>query len=337
MSRIIDLRSDTVTRPGAGMRDAMARADVGDDVYAEDPTVNRLQALAAERLGVEAALLVPSGTMANQIALRAQTQPGDAAVAGEDAHLQLYEAGAAAAISGLQFLTAGRGGLFSAREAEAAILPLDSHFPRARIVCVENTHNRSGGRVFPLAEVRAIGELARSRGLARHLDGARIFNAEVASGVPAREWAAHFDSVSFCLSKGLGAPIGSLICGSRELIARAHRVRKMLGGGMRQAGVIAAAGIFALEHNVARLAEDHANARLLAEGLASLAGVELAAKPETNMVVFRVPDAPGLVRRAAERGVRMGAVAADRIRAVTHLDVGAEDVREAVRVIGAAL
>jgi threonine aldolase len=337
MVRVIDLRSDTVTRPGPEMREAMARAEVGDDVYGEDPTVNRLQELSAQRLGKEAALLVPSGTMANQIALRAQTRHGDAVIAGEDAHLQLYEAGAAAAISGLQFLTAGRGGLFSAGEAEAAILPQDSHFPRARIVCLENTHNRSGGRVFPLADVQAIGELARTRGLARHLDGARIFNAEVASGIPAREWAAHCDSVSFCLSKGLGAPIGSLICGSRELIARAHRVRKMLGGGMRQAGVIAAAGIYALERNVERLAEDHANARLLALGLASLAGVELVAKPETNMVVFRVADAPGLVKRAAERGLRMGAVAADRIRAVTHLDVSADDVREAVRLIGAAL
>jgi threonine aldolase len=337
MQRIIDLRSDTVTRPGPGMREAMAWAEVGDDVYGEDPTVNRLQELAAERLGKQAALLVPSGTMANQVALRVQTQPGDAVIAGENAHLQLYEAGAAAAISGLQFLTAGRGGLFGAAEVEAAILPLDSHFPRTRIVCVENTHNRSGGCVFPLADVRAIGALAAARGLARHLDGARIFNAEVASGVPAREWAAHFDSVSFCLSKGLGAPIGSLLCGSRELIARAHRVRKQLGGGMRQAGVIAAAGLFALEHNVARLADDHANARLLAEGLSALSGIELLVKPETNMVLFRVPDAPGLVQRAAARGVLLGAVGPDRIRAVTHLDVSAADVREAVRVIGAAL
>jgi len=337
MARIIDLRSDTVTRPGPEMREAMARAEVGDDVYGEDPTVNRLQDLAAELLGKEASLLVPSGTMANQIALRAQTQPGDAVIAGEDAHLQLYEGGAAAAISGLQFLTAGRGGLFGAGEAEAAILPEDSHFPRARIVCVENTHNRSGGRVFPLSDVHEIGVLARRRGLACHLDGARIFNAEAASGVVAREWAADFDSVSFCLSKGLGAPIGSLICGSRELIGRAHRVRKILGGGMRQAGVIAAAGIFALERNVARLAVDHANAKLLAEGLASLAGVELVGKPETNMVLFRVSDAPALVKRAAGRGVRLGAVSNERIRAVTHLDVTADDMREAVRVIGGSL
>jgi threonine aldolase len=337
MQRIIDLRSDTVTRPGPEMREAMARAEVGDDVYGEDPTVNRLQELAAERLGKEAALLVPSGTMANQIALRVQTQPGDAVIAGESAHLQLYEGGAAAAISGLQFLTAGRGGLFSAAELEAAILPGDSHFPRTRIVCVENTHNRSGGCVFPLADVRAIGALAAARGLARHLDGARIFNAEIATGVAAREWASHFDSVSFCLSKGLGAPIGSLVCGSRELIGSAHRVRKQLGGGMRQAGVIAAAGLWALEHGVARLADDHANARLLAEGLSAHAGVELVVKPETNMVLFRVPDAAGLVQRAAARGLRLGAVGPDRIRAVTHLDVNAADVREAVRVIGAVL
>jgi threonine aldolase len=275
--------------------------------------------------------------MANQIALRAQTQPGDAAIAGEDAHLQVYEAGAAAAISGLQFVTAGRGGLFGAADLEAAILPPDSHFPRTRIVCVENTHNRSGGRVFPLADARAIAALAAERGLARHLDGARIFNAEVATGTPAREWAAHFDSVSFCLSKGLGAPIGSLVCGSRAFVGRAHRVRKLLGGGMRQAGVIAAAGLWALEHGVARLADDHANARLLADALAALPGVELLAKPETNMVIFRVPDAAGLVKRAAARGVRLGAVSADRIRAVTHLDVNADDLREAARVIAASL
>jgi threonine aldolase len=337
MTRLIDLRSDTVTRPSAAMREAMARAEVGDDVYGEDPTVNRLQELAAERMRKEAALFVPSGTMANQIALRVQTQPGDAVIAGEHAHLQLYEAGAAAALSGLQFTTAGQGGLFRAADVEAAILPPDSHFPRTRIVCVENTHNRSGGRVFPFDDVRAIGALAAVRGLARHLDGARLFNAEVASGIPACEWAAQFDSVSLCLSKGLGAPIGSLICGSRELIARAHRARKQLGGGMRQAGVIAAAGLWALEHNVERLAEDHANARRLAEGLASLPGVELVAKPETNMVVFRVPDAAGLVKRAAARGVLLGAIAADRIRAVTHLDVARDDIDQAVRVLGGVL
>jgi threonine aldolase len=336
MQRVIDLRSDTVTLPDPAMREAMARAALGDDVYGEDPTVNQLQERAAARLGKEAALFVPSGTMANQIALRAQTQPGDAAIAGEHAHLQLYEAGAAAAISGLQFFTAGRGGLFGAADVEAAILPPDAHFPRTRIVCVENTHNRSGGRVFALDDVRAIGALAAALGLARHLDGARIFNAEIASGIPAREWASHFDSVSFCLSKGLGAPVGSLVCGSRELIARAHRVRKQLGGGMRQAGVIAAAGLYALEHNVERLAVDHQNARLLADELTAR-GVELFAKPETNMVIFRVPDAPGLVARAAGRGVRLGAVAADRIRAVTHLDVDADGVREAARVIAASL
>jgi threonine aldolase len=325
----IDLRSDTVTRPDAAMREAIARADVGDDVYGEDPTINRLQEVAAERLGKAAALFVPSGTMANQIALRVHTQPGDTAVVGENAHIQLYESGAGAALSGVQFTPVGSGGLFSADEVEAGVHPPDSHYPRSRLVCVENTHNRSGGRVFPLDKVRAIGAVARERGLLMHLDGARIFNAEVASGVPAAEWAREFDSVSFCLSKGLGAPVGSLLVGSAELIARAHRVRKQLGGGMRQAGVLAAAGLLALERNVGRLEEDHANARRLAAGLLA-AGLKVSGEPETNMVVFEHPDAASLVERAARSGVLLGTISSKLIRAVTHLDVSTSDVDEAI-------
>jgi threonine aldolase len=329
----IDLRSDTVTRPGPAMREAMASAEVGDDVYGEDPTVVRLQELAAARLGKEAALFVPSGTMANQIALRAQTQPGDAAIAGENAHILLYEAGAGAAISGVQFVAVGRGGLFGPSDVERAIFPPDAHFPRTRIVCLENTHNRSGGRVFPFDDALAIAGVARQHGLALHLDGARLFNAEVASGISAATWAAPFDSVSFCLSKGLGAPVGSLLTGPRELIARAHRVRKMLGGGMRQAGILAAAGIYALERHVQRLGQDHAHARRLAERLKGAAGLELLAEPETNMVLFRVPDGPGLIRRAAQQGVLVGAAGPNDIRAVTHLDVGQAEVDAAAEIL----
>jgi threonine aldolase len=359
--RIVDLRSDTVTRPGPEMREAMARAEVGDDVYGEDPTVNRLQEVAAARLGKEAALLVPSGTMANQIALRVQTQHGDAVIAGEHAHLQLYEAGAAAALSGLQFLTAGSGGLFGAAELEAAILPADPHFPRARVVCVENTHNRSGGRVFPFEDVRAIGARAAERGLARHLDGARIFNAEIASGVAARDWAAQFDSVSFCLSKGLGAPIGSLLCGSRELVARAHRIRKQLGGGMRQAGVIAAAGLIALRKGPERLAGDHENAVRLANALAGLPGIDLdPATVRTNIVIVPLNAALGgggiggigriggragedgdltaaFLARLGEHGVLASRFSRDRARFVTHRDVGRAEIDTAIARIRTAL
>ena len=248
----IDLRSDTVTCPTPEMREAMHRAEVGDDVYGEDPTVNRLQEMAAERMGKEAALFVPSGTMANQIALRTHTQPGDAVLAGQNAHLYLFESGAAGALSGVQFTLIGRDGLFDPEDVRQAIYPKEHHFARTRLVCTENTHNRSGGRVFGLERLRGIERVAHDAGLALHLDGARIFNAEVATGTPVRVWAENFDSVSFCLSKGLGAPVGSLLVGTRAFIEQAHRFRKMFGGGMRQAGILAAAGIYALETHVKR-------------------------------------------------------------------------------------
>jgi threonine aldolase len=326
----IDLRSDTVTRPGPAMRQAMAEAEVGDDVYGEDPTVNRLEAVAAARFGKEAAVFVPSGTMANQLAIRAHTEPGDGAIAGVGAHLWLYEAGAAAAISGVQITHVGADGLFAADDVRRAIAPDDPHFPRTRLVCVENTHNRSGGRVFPLEAIRGISALARERGLALHLDGARIWNAEVATGTSAAEWASHFDSVACCLSKGLGAPVGSLLLGSRELVRRARRFRKQLGGSLRQAGILAAAGLYALEHHVKRLADDHAHARRLAAGLAELPGVRVARPPETNMVFFQVPDAAAFVARARDVAVLAGAVDSRTVRAVTHLDVSTADVEEAL-------
>jgi threonine aldolase len=315
------------------MREAMARADVGDDVYGEDPTVNRLQEVVAARLGKEAALFVPSGTMANQIALRSLTEPGDAAIAPRDAHIYLYESGAAAALAGVQLDLIGADGVFSAEELREAIHPADDHYARTRAVCVENTHNRSGGRVFPFESLRAVTELARARGMRLHLDGARLWNAEVASGIEAARWAAPFDTVSVCLSKGLGAPVGSLVAGSRELVTRAHRFRKMQGGGMRQAGVLAAAGLFALEHNVKRLAEDHANARRLADGLATLPGVTVPARPETNIVIFRRKDAPAFTERLRARGVWMSAFSHDTVRAVTHLDVSTRDVDQALAAL----
>jgi threonine aldolase len=334
--RVIDLRSDTVSRPSPAMREAMACAEVGDDVYGEDPTVNRLQEMAARRMGKEAALFVPSGTMANQIAVRVHTRHGDLVLAGEGAHLLRFESGAAAAISGVQVRTVGTGGVFDDEDVRAAITPGDHHHPPTTLVAIENTHNAGGGRVFSFQAIGRIAEVVRERELLLHLDGARIFNAEVASGVAAAEWAAPFDTVSFCLSKGLGAPVGSLLCGAAAVIERAHRMRKMLGGGMRQAGILAAAGIHALEHNVTRLAEDHRHARRLAAGLRAL-GATVEGEPETNIVMFGVPRAGSFAADARVRGVLVNAVAPGRFRAVTHLDVSAEDVEEALERLRVAM
>jgi threonine aldolase len=329
---IVDLRSDTVTRPGAGMRAAMAGAEVGDDVYGEDPSINRLQAQAAEAVGKEAALFMASGTMANQVAVRTHTRSGDAILAGQRAHVFLFESGAAAAISGVQGVILGEEGFFDADDVRAAIYPRDAHFARTRLVCVENTHNASGGRVFPLDDQLAIAEVVREAGLKMHLDGARLFNAAAASGCPAAELAAPYDSVSFCLSKGLGAPVGSLLCGTRAFVDEAHRYRKMFGGGMRQAGILAAAGSYALERHVERLGEDHANARRLADGLRELPGVTLVREPETNIVLFRVPDQVRFLTELRARQVLVGAMAADLLRAVLHLDVDAAGVERALEV-----
>ncbi|MFH1465261.1 MAG: low-specificity L-threonine aldolase [Pseudomonadota bacterium] len=323
----VDLRSDTVTRPTVAMKQAMLEAPLGDDVFGDDPTVRRLEELAAARLGKEAALFVPSGTMGNQVALRCHTRPGDLVLMPEDAHIYWYEAGAPAVISGVltRRLPTACGLLLP--EAIAPALPPagDLHFAPARLLCVENTANRGGGTVYSLARLDAITAIARAQGLATHLDGARIFNAEVASGVPAARLARDFDTVTFCLSKGLGAPVGSVLCGPAELMVQARRVRKMLGGGMRQAGILAAAGVWALEHHVARLADDHARARRLWEGLREL-GLAVEQAPESNMVFARVPDAHATVAALAAEGVRIIAFAADRIRLVTHLDVDDEGV-----------
>jgi len=334
--KTIDLRSDTVTRPTPAMRAAIAAAEVGDDVYGEDPTVNRLQSVAAERLGMAAAILVPSGTMANQAALRALTQPGDVVLGGAGCHVLRYEAGAAAALSGVQIHTIGSGGFFGADDVLAAIPPHDHHYAPVTTVAVENTHNSSGGRVFPYDAVREIVAASTQRGLKLHLDGARLWNAVVASGIPADRWVEGFDTVAFCLSKGLGAPVGSLVCGSAAVIERVHRIRKMLGGGMRQAGLLAAAGLYALEHHVDRLADDHRNARRLADGLTAL-GLTVDPAPQTNMVLFRGADVGRLWSALLERDVLVNPVDRSTFRAVTHLNVTAEDIDDALGRVGEAL
>jgi threonine aldolase len=314
------------------MREAMARAEVGDDVYGEDPTVQRLQQRAAERIGVEAALFVPSGTMANQLALRVLTRPGDLVLAGENAHVLLYEGGAASALSGLQINVIGRGGLFDGTDVRRAVTPDEAHYARTRVVALENTHNRAGGRVFPLELAKDVAGAARERGVAVHLDGARIFNAEIATGTPASAWAQLCDTVSFCLSKGLGAPVGSLVCGTRERLRELHRARKQLGGGMRQAGVLAAAALYALDHHVERLAQDHALAQRLADGLQGIPALTVE-PPQTNMVFVDAQGerAAGLVEHLKARGVL--ATGLYRLRFVTHLDVDAAAIDHAVAAV----
>ncbi|MBI3092342.1 MAG: aminotransferase class I/II-fold pyridoxal phosphate-dependent enzyme [Candidatus Tectomicrobia bacterium] len=336
---VIDLRSDTVTKPTAGMRRAMAAAEVGDDVFGEDPTVNRLQAVAAELLGKEAALFVPSGTMANQLAIRCQTELGDEVLIERGSHPFNYEVAGAAAISGVQLIPLdGRRGLLDAAQIAAAARPPAAYLAPITLLCLENTHNRGGGSVYTLERLTAVSEAARRRGLRVHLDGARLFNACVATGTPAADFARCAESVSFCLSKGLGAPVGSVLAGPRQLIARAVRFRRMLGGGWRQAGMLAAAGLYALEHHVERLAEDHANARRLAEGLATIEGVLLdPATVETNIVVFDIAGA-GLevntaVARLAEAGVRLVPFGPTLLRAVTHLDLRRGDIERALHLM----
>ncbi|HUL59174.1 MAG TPA: GntG family PLP-dependent aldolase [Anaeromyxobacteraceae bacterium] len=333
---LIDLRSDTVTRPTPGMREAMARAEVGDDVYGEDPTVNRLQERVAGMLGKEAALFVPSGTMANQVSLGVLARPGDEIVCDAGAHCISFESGALAALWGVQAraLAAPRG-LLDPAEVEAAIRPVHDVYPRTRVVEIENTHNRGGGAVYPLERVRALAELARRRGLHLYLDGARLWNASAATGVAPADYAAGATLVSVCLSKGLGAPAGSLVCGPKDLVADARRLRKRLGGGMRQAGVLAAAGLHALDHHLARLPDDHENARRLADGLLQLPGTALAFPVETNLVfvAFSGRSAAELSARLAREGVLANPEGSrpDLLRFVTHLDVPRAAIDEALR------
>ena len=339
--RPIDLRSDTITQPTPAMREAMARAEVGDDVFGDDPTVKQLEARVAGLLGKEAALFVPSGTMSNQIALRTHTEPGDEVLVDANAHLYYYESGAPAALAGVMCrCLPGERGVFAAADVEAALRPADPHFAPTRLVCVEQTHNRGGGSIWPIERIREVAAVAQRHHLRLHLDGARLWNAAVATGIPEREWAALFDSVSVCFSKGLGAPVGSALAGPAAFIQRARRFRKQYGGGMRQSGILAAAALHALDHHRARLAEDHDNARALAQGLAVLPGLELdPAAVATNIVLFRVRSqpAPALAAQLDATGVRMLAVGPDTIRAVTSLMVTWEDVEAALGIFARVL
>jgi threonine aldolase len=341
---IIDLRSDTVTKPTPAMRRAMYDAEVGDDVLGDDPTVKRLEELAAGRLGKEAALFVPSGTMGNLVSLLAHCGRGDEVILGDQAHIYLYEAGGSAAVGSIhpRPLPNRPDGRIDLAAVEAAIRPNDVHAPRSKLLALENTHNRCSGAVLPVAYMDAASALAHGRGLTLHLDGARIFNAAVALGVDVQALVAGCDSVSFCLSKGLGAPVGSVVAGSRAFVREARRARKVLGGAMRQSGVLAAAGIVALTEMVERLAEDHANAARLAEGIAGLPGIALdPAAVQTNIVIFSLerPDLTPqqLAARLAEQGVWLLTMGGPRLRAVTHYHVTAQAVERAIAAFAAAL
>jgi threonine aldolase len=331
----IDLRSDTVTRPSPAMRRAMADAEVGDDQYGEDPSVNRLQQQVAELFGKEAALFLPSGTMANQVAVKLFTRPGDDVIVPADAHIVLNETGAAAANSGVTVTSIGSDGTFTADDFEVAIKPRGHMLlPPTTMLVIENTHNRAGGVVFPQGDAERICALARARGIGSYCDGARILNAAIASGCRPAELAAPFDLVSLSLSKGLGAPVGSMLAGTHELIERAVRYRRMLGGALRQAGILAAAGSYALQHNVERLADDHANARELAERLADAPSIELDPdRVETNILVFDVADASHFVTGCQARGVLLNAVGPRAVRAVTHLDVSSAACHQAAAIM----
>ncbi|MEL6350466.1 MAG: low-specificity L-threonine aldolase [Cyanobacteria bacterium J06627_28] len=334
---MIDLRSDTVTQPTDDMRRVMAKAPVGDDVLGDDPTVNELEAFVADLLGKEAAVYMPSGTMTNQVALRSHTQPGDEIVLEAEAHIYYYEGGGPAALSGVSCrLLPGEGGVFSANAVEATLRPSDPHFPKTQLVCIENTHNRSGGRIFPLETIQAISRVCQQRDLALHMDGARFWNACVATGIAEADYAAPFDTLSVCFSKGLGAPVGSALVGSAEKIAIARRFRKMFGGGMRQAGMIAAGALYALQHHRDRLAEDHDNAQTLATGLANMKGVSIdPALVETNIVNFEVPgqSAEAVVKELAQTGVAVLATGPHKIRAVTNLMVTRKDMKDVIDAI----
>lgn len=337
---VVELRSDTFTRPTPRMRCAMAEAEVGDDVWDEDPTVHRLEALAAELTGKEAALFVSSGTQGNLTGILSHTRQGDEVIAGDKSHVFVNEVAGAAVVGGIQLRTVPNGehGRINPLDVRAAIRSLDIHYPRTGCVSIENTHNRCGGAAISAPEIEAVADVAHQASIPVHVDGARIFNAAIALNVPVRTLVASADSVTFCLSKGLGAPVGSMLCGPASYIQRAKRWRKLLGGGMRQVGVLAAAGLIALNEQVDRLAEDHANARRLADGLASLPGISIDPRSvETNMVFFEmapeVLSVDEFISRLADRGVLVASVGATTIRAVTSLEVTAADIDRALEAV----
>ena len=331
--KTIDLRSDTVTLPTPAMREAIYHAELGDDVFGEDPTTNRLEKLAAQRMGKEAALLVASGTMGNLVCLLTHCGRGEEVILGDQSHTFVYEAGGMSALGGIHPHTIANqpDGTLRLEDIEAAIRGDDVHFPRTRLICLENTHNRCNGSALTPQYTDAVAALAKNRGLAVHLDGARIFNAAVTLGVDVKELTRSVDSLSFCLSKGLAAPVGSVVCGSKKFIAQARRIRKVLGGGMRQSGIIAAAGIAALEQMVERIAEDHKNARRLTEGIARIEGLSVdPAKTQTNIVYFDLAGerltAQKLVMALSKKGIKLLPVGPRRLRAVTHYGISAEDI-----------
>ena len=336
--KIIDLRSDTVTQPNDEMRQAMAQAPVGDDVFGEDPTVNALQKKMAELTGKEAALFVSSGTQANQISINAHTQPGNEVICEERAHIFNYEAGAPALLSGVQLHPLpGKYGVLDVQQVEEAIRPPDHHFAQTKLIALENTHNRWGGTIYPIDEIKKMKKLADRHGLKMHLDGARLWNASVATGISLKEYARYFDSVSLCFSKGLGAPVGSIIVGGKEFIERAHYYRKVYGGGMRQAGIIAAGALYAVEHNFKRLKEDHRRAKLLAEALNAFPGMVIDLQTvQTNIVIIDTSltgkPAALIAGRLNEHGVKVIAFSPTRLRLVTHLHITDDDVDRTIEV-----
>lgn len=335
--RKIDLRSDTVTQPTPRMRELISQAPVGDDVYGEDPTINKLEAYGAELMGKEAALFVASGTMGNLVALLSHTHPGEEVILEAEAHIYYYEVGGLCRVAGLVPLPLpGEGGIFTGDQLKMALRPANIHYPKTTLVCLENTHNRAGGRVLPQDQVEEIAAIAKAAGLKLHLDGARIFNAAAASGVDVKTLAAPFDSVMFCLSKGLAAPVGSLLAGSAEFIARARKMRKLLGGGMRQAGILAAAGMESLEVMTKRLGEDHQRAKHLADGLGSIPGLRIANPVETNIIMLDITDprvtAEWLVQAWSEAGILAIARSQHGIRLVTHYQINDADVAYVIDV-----
>jgi threonine aldolase len=334
----VDLRSDTLTRPSHEMRRVMADAEVGDDVFGEDPTVNLLQEKVADMLGKEVALFMASGTMANQVAINAHTQPGQEIILEKDAHIFHYEAGGPALLSGVQlYPIPGQNGCLTADQVEQAIRPKDDHYPQSSLVCLENTHNRAGGTIYPIEEIVRICKLAKSNCLKMHLDGARLWNACVARGCSLEDYARHFDSVAVCFSKGLGAPVGSMLAGSTEFIKLAHKYRKVYGGGMRQVGILAAAALYAVEHNFQRLDEDHKNAKKLAEAISGLSGIFIDLQSvQTNIIFIDVKESKYTAHQAEEvlksHGLLVLALSPTRLRAVTHLDIIEKDIETAIQI-----
>lgn len=338
MKKIIDLRSDTVTKPSDGMRKAMYEAEVGDDVFKEDPTVNKLEEYTADLLGKEAALFVSSGVMGNQICLNVLTNPGDEVICERDAHIFNYESGSPAALSGIQLHPIdGNRGVITTEQVEPLIRPASAYYmPRTKVIALENTHNRAGGTIFPMESIVDMKELVKKYNLRFHLDGARIWNASVATGISVKEYATHFDSISCCFSKGLGAPVGSVIAGTKEFIKEAYRVRKGWGGGMRQSGILAAAAFYALENNVQRLSEDHEKAKTLAKAINKNPNFEIDIDSvQTNILIFKplkisVEEA---MKRCKEEGLLLIPGRIDSLRAITHLDVSFEDIDSAIKII----